>query len=78
MNEEITVTFDVEGVYGYKCLPHYGMGMVGLIQVGDGPANAQDAQEVKHPGRAAQRMALLFEQVSGADAAAAGAAPAAQ
>ncbi|SFC28539.1 plastocyanin/azurin family copper-binding protein, partial [Pseudoalteromonas denitrificans] len=28
------VTFDKEGVYLYKCLPHIVMGMVGLVQVG--------------------------------------------
>ncbi len=65
INEEITVTFDVPGLYGYKCLPHYPLGMVGLIQVGDETPNLADAQTVKHPGRAAQRMAELFEQVSG-------------
>src|SRR5690606_433823 len=30
MNEQITVTLDKEGVYGVKCTPHYGMGMVAL------------------------------------------------
>ena len=35
MNEELTVKFDVEGTYGYKCTPHYILGMVGLIIVGD-------------------------------------------
>ena len=29
INEEITVTFEQPGIYGIKCLPHYGMGMVG-------------------------------------------------
>ena len=64
INEEITVTFDVSGLYGFKCLPHYPLGMVGLIQVGDETPNLADAQTVKHPGKAAQRMAVLFEQVS--------------
>ena len=30
MNEEFSVTLDKEGVYGIKCTPHYGMGMVAL------------------------------------------------
>ncbi len=30
VNEDLTVTFTVPGVYGYKCKPHYGMGMIGL------------------------------------------------
>jgi pseudoazurin len=35
INEEIVVRFTKPGLYGYKCLPHLGMGMVGLIQVGN-------------------------------------------
>ena len=31
-------TIDKPGVYGFKCKPHYGMGMVGLIVVGE-PVN---------------------------------------
>jgi len=34
IDQEIVVRFTVPGLYGYKCLPHLGMGMVGLIQVG--------------------------------------------
>ena len=34
INEEIVVRFPTQGLYGYKCLPHVGMGMVGLVQVG--------------------------------------------
>jgi pseudoazurin len=34
INQEIVVPFSKPGLYGYKCLPHTGMGMVGLVQVG--------------------------------------------
>ncbi|WP_028032726.1 pseudoazurin [Chelativorans sp. J32] len=64
INEEIKVTFDQEGVYGYRCAPHYGMGMVGLIQVGDNPANLEQAKAVKLPNKAAERMTAYFEQAS--------------
>lgn len=37
LNREFEVTFDREGFYGIKCTPHYAMGMVMIIQVGDGP-----------------------------------------
>ncbi|MET1113512.1 MAG: pseudoazurin [Comamonas sp.] len=37
INEEIEVTFTEAGIYGIKCLPHYAMGMVMLVQVGDAP-----------------------------------------
>ena len=36
--EDVAVTFDKPGIYGVKCLPHYGMGMVALVVVGT-PAN---------------------------------------
>lgn len=35
INEEIGVTLDVEGVYGVICKPHFAMGMVMTIAVGD-------------------------------------------
>jgi pseudoazurin len=62
INEEIVVTLDKEGVYGVKCAPHYGMGMVALIEVGNA-ANAEEAQAVKHPGKAKTAFAELFGQM---------------
>ena len=50
-SEEITVTMTQEGVYGVKCAPHYGMGMVALIVAGK-PENLEQAKAVKHPGKA--------------------------
>lgn len=35
LNEEIEVTLDQEGSYGIKCSPHYAMGMVMVIRVGE-------------------------------------------
>jgi len=35
INEEFEVTLDVEGVYGVICKPHYAMGMVMAIAVGE-------------------------------------------
>ncbi|MBH44751.1 MAG: pseudoazurin [Gammaproteobacteria bacterium] len=44
VNEEISVKFDVEGTYGYKCTPHYILGMVGLIIVGEKSSNFEQAK----------------------------------
>jgi pseudoazurin len=57
------VTFDKPGVYGVKCAPHYGMGMVGLVVVGT-PTNAAEAKAVTHPGKAKTAFAALFEKVA--------------
>ena len=62
-NGETVVTFTVEGVYRYKCLPHYGMGMVGVIQVG-APVNLDAAKAVTHAGRAGGVFATLLGQVA--------------
>ena len=59
MNEDVVVKFDQPGLYGVKCKPHYGMGMVGLVVVG-APTNEQQAKAVVHPGRAKQVFATLF------------------
>lgn len=34
IGNNISVKFDIEGTYGYVCVPHIGFGMVGLIVVG--------------------------------------------
>ncbi len=53
MGKDVTVTFTVPGAYGVKCLPHFGMGMVALVVVGDGPAaNAEAAKSVNTPPKA--------------------------
>jgi pseudoazurin len=59
MNEDVTVTFDKPGVYGVECKPHYGMGMVGLVVVGD-PVNLAEAKTVPQKGKAKKRFEDLF------------------
>jgi pseudoazurin len=62
MSEDVAVTFDKPGVYGFECKPHYGMGLVGLIVVGD-PVNLADAQAVTQKGKAKKRFEALFGNV---------------
>jgi len=62
INEEITVTFTEEGFYAYKCQPHIGLGMVGLIQVGDNPPPLATEEVEKLPGRSQERMSELIAQ----------------
>jgi pseudoazurin len=65
ISQEVTVSFDKPGVYGYRCIPHFGMGMVGLIAVGDNPENLETAKQAKMPPLAKKRMDVLFAQASG-------------
>ena len=56
MNENYKVTFDKAGAYGVKCTPHVGMGMVGVVVVGDAPANLDAVKTGKLPKKARERM----------------------
>ena len=59
INEEIEVTFTEAGIYGIKCLPHYAMGMVMLVQVGDAPLSA-----LKVPAEAPERAQKRFHEIA--------------
>lgn len=63
INQEIVVKFDKGGVYGFKCKPHYSMGMVALVQVGPKPSNLAGAKAAKLPGLAQKRMSGLWSSV---------------
>ncbi|MDH4989155.1 pseudoazurin [Aminobacter anthyllidis] len=63
INEPIKVTFDQEGVYAYKCLPHAALGMVGVIQVGSSVAIVETVKNAKIPGKGKARLAELIAQV---------------
>ena len=62
MSQELSVTLQKPGLYGYHCIPHFGMGMVGLIEVGGSTANLDAARQAKIPPLATKRMAVLFDR----------------
>lgn len=52
IGKDLKVTFTQPGVYGVKCKPHYVMGMVGVVVVGDPAPNLEAAKAAKNPGKA--------------------------
>ena len=58
INEEIEVTLTEPGVYGVKCSPHFAMGMVMLIVVGQ-----NDARIAELPGDLPRRARQRFEEI---------------
>ncbi|MFD1106357.1 pseudoazurin [Sphingobium olei] len=63
MNKEAVLTVAKPGLYGIKCMPHYSMGMVALIQVGKPAApDIAAARAVKLPPFAAKRMIVLLNK----------------
>ena len=63
IDETFEITFTQDGTYGYICMPHYSVGMVGLILVGDYTVNLDEARSVRQRGQAKKAFSGLFEQV---------------
>ena len=64
MNENFDLTVTEEGVYGIKCTPHFPMGMVALVVVGDPSSNLEAAKAVKNPKKAQERFDAAFAQIA--------------
>ena len=64
-NKDGSFTLTEPGVYGIRCTPHVGLGMVTVIVVGE-PTNleAAEAAASKLPPKARERMQALLSQVS--------------
>ena len=60
--KDFSVTFDTAGVYGVKCAPHYGMGMVALVKVGDA-TNLDAAKAASNPPRAQEKFDAMFAEL---------------
>jgi len=60
LGKDVTVTFTQPGVYGVKCKPHYVMGMVAVVVVGDPAPNLEAAKAAKNPGKAGKVFAELL------------------
>jgi pseudoazurin len=63
MNTELVVTMEKDGMYGFKCTPHYAMGMVALVQVGSATVT-DEIKARKLPGKVGERMAKALEMAA--------------
>lgn len=63
INEEIEFTVDAEGLYGIICKPHFAMGMVMTIAVGD-VSDAGDFLEGRIPKKAKARFEEQLENLN--------------
>ena len=62
-SETFTQTFAAPGVYAVKCDPHYGMGMVALIVVGDDLSNLDALKAAKNPKKPQDTFNALFAEL---------------
>jgi pseudoazurin len=76
ISQDVSVTLTEPGLYAYKCTPHFGLGMVGLIEVGDDTSNIDAIKGLKLPAKAQARMTELLSEAESGGAAAPADAPA--
>jgi pseudoazurin len=62
LNQEVVLTINKPGIYGIKCLPHYPMGMIGMVVAGD-LTNKGQLDTYKPAGTAEKRYEELKAQV---------------
>lgn len=63
VNENLKQTFTVPGAYVIKCTPHFSMGMVEVVVVGDTPANLEAIKSGKLPNKARERVDKALSQL---------------
>ena len=61
ISQNLDVTLTAPGLYVFKCAPHYPMGMVGLIEVGDAPANVAAVKALTMPSKPTAKIGELLE-----------------
>ena len=59
-NQEAKITFDTPGIYYYWCTPHKGMGMIGLIVVGNNLSNKDNIARAKAIGKSKKKLKSLL------------------
>ena len=61
--KEVSMTFEVPGIYYYWCTPHKGMGMIGLVVVGDDVSNKDAIAKAKALGKSKKKLKALLAQL---------------
>ena len=58
--KEAKITFDTPGIYYYLFTPHKGMGMIGLVVVGNDISNINDVKKAKAYGKSKKKLKKLL------------------
>ena len=62
-NKETSITFEQAGIYYYWCTPHKGMGMIGLVLVGEDKSNFDQILNAKELGKSKKKLKRLLEEL---------------
>ena len=61
--EEVTLKFEVPGIYYYKCLPHKSAGMIGLVIVDSDYSNIEQIKSANASGKAKIKLNSLLKSL---------------
>ena len=59
-SKEVSIEFTTPGIYYYWCTPHKGMGMIGLVVVGNDTSNKDDIANAKALGKSKKKLKTLL------------------
>ena len=62
-SKEVSMTFEVPGIYYYLCTPHKGMGMIGLVVVGGDTSNKDVIAKAKALGKSKKKLKALLGEL---------------
>ncbi len=62
-NKEVTIKFEVPGIYYYLCTPHKAMGMIGLVVVGNDISNKDAIAKAKALGKSKRKLKKLLGEL---------------
>jgi pseudoazurin len=63
MSKDVDVTYTVPGIYVMRCIPHYGLGMVAVVEVGDNKSNLDAVSASAYPPLAKARLTPIFDKI---------------
>ena len=61
-NKEVSITFDVPGLYVYVCTPHATMGMLGVVVADGGEVPLNDVSKAKVRGKSKKKLKELLKE----------------
>ena len=63
INREVSIKFDIPGIYLYVCSPHSIMGMIGLIVVGKDTSNKEKIASYDIGGKGSKKLKTLLKAI---------------
>ena len=63
INREVSIKFNIPGIYLYVCSPHSIMGMIGLIVVGNDTSNKEEIASYDIGGKGSKKLKTLLKAI---------------